>query len=147
MSSFLIQLNDLRFYAYIGVDPQERKVGNEYSVDLSITTDADDFVEEDLSTTISYADVYDIVADEMRQPRLLLESTARIIVRRLRSTFPKIEAVGVKITKLAPPIPGINGSAAVEYREWKLLLSRICAEIIKESTLGSIWQIHYMIVT
>lgn len=117
MSSFLIQLNDLRFYAYIGVDPQERKVGNEYSVDLSITTDADDFVEEDLTTTISYADVYDIVADEMRQPRLLLESTARIIARRLRSTFPKIEAVGVKITKLAPPIPGINGSAAVEYRE------------------------------
>ena len=44
MSSFLIQLNDLRFYAFIGVDPQERKVGNEYSVDLSISTDAGDFV-------------------------------------------------------------------------------------------------------
>ena len=117
MSSFLIQLNDLRFYAFIGVDPQERKVGNEYSVDLSISTDAGDFVEEDLSTTISYADLYDIIADEIRKPRLLLESTARIIARRLRSTFPTIDTVSVKITKLAPPIPGINGSASVEYRE------------------------------
>lgn len=79
--TFRITLSDLRFHASIGVADQERKVGNDFRVDMEIMMDASGFSVEQLSTTISYADVYDIISEEMRKEWLLLESVAKTIGR------------------------------------------------------------------
>lgn len=115
MGSFVIRLNSLRFFSRIGVEKQERMVGNEFLVDIAVTVPATDFEPENLDTTISYADIYDIVDKEMNVERLLLESTAMEIASAIKKMKQSIGRVEVRITKSAPPISGIQGSATVEY--------------------------------
>lgn len=76
MGRFVIRLNGLRFYSRIGVFDQERSVGNEFRVDLTAVADASGFRSENLDTTVSYADIYDVVAEAMRREWLLLESVS-----------------------------------------------------------------------
>lgn len=113
--TFTIRLEDLRFYSRIGVFEQERKVGNEFKVDCAIETDASSFSPECLDSTISYAEVYDIITEVMDKEWLLLESVAAEISHRCRNRWPSILTIATKITKLAPPISSIQGVASVEY--------------------------------
>ncbi len=116
--TFRINLNDLRFYSRIGVSDQERKVGNEYVVNVSVAYDASLFQEEDLDSSISYADIYEEIKEEMRIERLLLESTALHISKRISERWEKVEEISVKIDKSAPPVIGIAGNCGIEYF-WK----------------------------
>lgn len=115
MKEFKIRLENLKFYSYIGVMPQEREVGNNFIVDVSLVIDASGFEYENLETTISYAEIYEIVADEMKIKRQLLESTATTIAERIEKTWNNAQHIKVKITKLTPPISGIDGHSSVEY--------------------------------
>lgn len=115
---YSIELTDIRFHAFIGVMDQERIVGNEFRIDLSLDfaeTDAPaaSESEEGLSATVSYADVYAIVEAVMKAPRKLLETVGADIVESLTKRFLQIEAAKVRVEKVTPPIPGITGSAAV----------------------------------
>lgn len=118
MNSFLIKLRGLRFYSRIGVYEQERVVGNEFAVDVAVRYGAEHFEDENLSTTISYADIYAIVAEAMQREWMLLESAAKGISERISKRWAEVEEIRVTIEKATPPICGIMGSAAVEYF-WK----------------------------
>ena len=49
-----IELKSMRFYAYHGVDPQEIRVGNWFIVDLMVTVDLVQAIENDnLDSTIN----------------------------------------------------------------------------------------------
>ena len=114
---FEICLNDLVFYSYHGVFEEERKNGNEFHVWLKVTLPYKDGIEsDDLNATVSYADLYKIVAWEMQQPRNLLERVASGIVKRIRERYPKITGGSVKIEKRRPPIPGMIGTASVSLK-------------------------------
>lgn len=112
---FLIRLDDLRFHSRIGVFEQERKVGNEFVVDLCFRINADSFESERLDTTVSYADAYDVIKKIMSQEWLLLESVAKEIGSTILLSDNKIEQGSVRIRKLSVPISGMCGSASVEY--------------------------------
>lgn len=113
-----IYLDDLTFHAYHGYGAQERKVGNTFRVDLELTTDLfAAAVSDDLTDTINYAEVYDIVRQEMEVPSALLEHLAGRIIDRLLVHFPTLSAVKVKVYKIVPPIPGEIGRVGVEL--WK----------------------------
>lgn len=118
METFSINLRDLRFYSKIGVLEQERIVGNEFSVSVSITYDASGFVEERLESTISYAEVYDVVRDEMQMESLLLESVVKRISERISRQWGKATAIRVSICKHRAPISGLAGDCGIEYF-WK----------------------------
>ena len=111
---FEISLDNLRFHAYHGVFPQENMVGNEFVVDLSIRIPVPENAgEDDPESTISYADMFNIVAEEMKQPRKLMETVAERIRWRLVRDFPQIISGNIKICKSVPPIANISGSASV----------------------------------
>lgn len=110
-----IRLNDLRFYSRIGVADQERLVGNEFSVTVAINIDASSFIPENLSTSVSYADIYQIIEQEMNKTWLLLESVAKSIAEILFDRWHSIQECSVNVTKLSVPLKGIGGSASVEY--------------------------------
>lgn len=118
MEIFRINLNDLRFYSKIGVSDQERMVGNEYVVNVSIAYDARIFEEENLESSISYAEVYEEIKDEMLVERQLLESTARCISKRISERWRVVQEITIKIDKDIPPVSGIVGNCGVEYF-WK----------------------------
>lgn len=115
MSIIRIKLDNLKFYSYIGVFDQERKVGNEYVVDIYVEYPGEMFVEERLDTTISYADVYEIVKKEMSKESLLLESVARRISETLIQRWPQIVCGKICIEKESVPVAGINGKCGIEY--------------------------------
>lgn len=115
MGSFLILLDDMRFYSRIGVFGQERRVGNEFSVSMRLRVDATAFRNECLDTTVSYAHVYELVRARMGEEWLLLESVAKTIADDIHNRFENVTEACVRIDKLAPPIAGIQGTCGVEY--------------------------------
>ena len=95
----------MHFYAYHGVLPQERTVGNEYCVDLTLFYPFEAALHSDgLSDTINYAEVYETVKSEMAIPSDLLEHVAGRIIRALQARFPKITGGKIAVTKKRPPI-------------------------------------------
>lgn len=113
-----IKLNKLEFYAYHGVLPQERRVGQDYVVDVELhLSDASALkalVGDDLSATVNYAEAYEIVRREMAVPSALLEHVAQRIAGALLRAFPMVRTARVNLTKVCPPILGMTGSASVE---------------------------------
>ncbi len=67
MNSYIF-LDNVRFFAYHGVGQQEREVGNEFVINLKLKVDIARAAEtDDVTHTVSYADVYENVkssADE-----------------------------------------------------------------------------------
>ena len=100
-----ILLNNVRFHAFHGVMPQERSVGADFTLSLRLEADVWNAVwTDELNHTISYAEVYEAVADEMRTPSALLEHVAGRIVRRLFTTFPILHAISIRLLKDNPPV-------------------------------------------
>ncbi len=112
---FNIKLRDVRFHGHIGVFPQERLVGNDFKVNLSVKYKASCFKTEDLDTSISYAEIYEIVKARIGQESLLLETVAKEITEEISARWEIVEEISTEIVKLYPPITGIDGECAVEY--------------------------------
>lgn len=112
-----IVLKGLCFYARHGVGAQETLVGNEFTVDLRLRTDLTKAIETDeVNDTLSYADVFEAVKDEMSRPSRLLEHVAGRIARRLFHDFPALDEIGLKLMKRNPPMGADIESAGVELR-------------------------------
>ena len=113
-----ILLKDLRFQARHGVGAQETLVGNEFTVNLRLRTDLTKAVQtDDVADTLSYADVFEAVRDEMSRPSQLLEHVAGRIARRLFQDFPALDAIELKLMKRNPPMGADIDSAGVELVE------------------------------
>ena len=112
-----IYLDEMRFYAYHGVMEQERQVGGEYSVSLTVEADlAEAARTDDVADTVNYAALYALVEREMAVPSRLLEHVASRIGRRTLEECDRITAVTVKVTKLNPPMGADCKGASVELK-------------------------------
>ena len=108
----------IRLYAYHGVLPQEEKVGNWFTVQLMVTYPFENaMAPDDLTDTISYADLADIIKSEMAIPSKLLEHVAGRIINALQTRYPQITAGKITITKENPPIPAPTPTATIIV-EW-----------------------------
>ena len=100
-----ITLDTLRFYAYHGAEPQEAIVGAWYTVDITIKADATDAILGDnLSGTINYAKVTEVIKQQMQIRSALLEHVAGRIANALLKDFPAINSLTVKVCKENPPV-------------------------------------------
>ncbi|MDO4164135.1 MAG: dihydroneopterin aldolase [Bacteroides sp.] len=114
MKSYIF-IDDVRFYAYHGVGQQETLVGNEFTISLRMQVNITQAAEtDDVKDTVSYAEVYASVKDEMDVPSRLLEHVAGRIVKRLFSDFPTIESIELKLAKRNPPMGADVRAAGVE---------------------------------
>ncbi|MBB6276266.1 dihydroneopterin aldolase [Porphyromonas circumdentaria] len=114
-----IELTGMKFYAYHGVLSQEQKVGNWFSVDLALSVDFTSATYSDrLEDTINYAHVHELVEKEMNTPSQLIEHVAGRILQSLEKSYPTIQAIRIKVTKIAPPFKGqLDGvSVVIEKR-------------------------------
>ena len=109
-----LKLNDMRFFAYHGVLPQETKVGNYYIVNIHIDADLSSACKSDnVDDTINYAVIYNLVKSEMEKPSKLLEHVAMRILSSIKKSFPHILSIEVRLAKNNPPIRGEVKSAEV----------------------------------
>lgn len=110
-----VNLDDIHFHAHHGLLPQERTVGNEFAVDLSVTLGEERSSDySSVDKTISYADLYEIIRQEMNRPQDLLEHVAHNIASRICNAYSSVSEGNIRISKLTPPIPAIDGSASVK---------------------------------
>jgi dihydroneopterin aldolase len=103
----LIEIEGMQFYAFHGHFESERKVGNEFKVDLKLETDCNSAaVSDDLNDALNYQSAYEIVKTEMSATSHLLENVAKRILDSLYSNFESITKAEVKISKMNPPMGG-----------------------------------------
>jgi dihydroneopterin aldolase len=111
----VIALEGMHFYAYHGVYEEERRIGGEYIVDVSLSVDVGQAaVSDDLQRTVNYETVYLICEAAMRKPSNLIENVAERIALQLKHQFGYIREMSIRIQKKNPPLGGLVDAAVVE---------------------------------
>jgi dihydroneopterin aldolase len=111
----LILLENMEFHAFHGCLDDERIKGNTFlvSVCMEINTEKAGKTDE-LSDTVNYQQVYDIVNKEMGITSHLIEHVAQRIYDRLLEQIPQIFSLQVRLSKLNPPLGGKVEKASIE---------------------------------
>jgi dihydroneopterin aldolase len=112
-----ISLNKLLFVGYHGLYPEEKKLGNNYSVEIDIDFNPKQAIIDQLNQTIDYVHVYAIVKKWMEIPTPLLETLVGKIADDILSSQALANKVFVKITKLHLPIPSFEGNVSVKIEK------------------------------
>ena len=115
MVSSYICLKEVRFHAFHGVMPQERRVGADFLLSLSVGYDFSKAMRTDeVGDTLNYAEVCRIVKEEMEKPSALLEHVAGRIADAIFRQFPDVRSIDLELTKQNPPMGADCEGAGVE---------------------------------
>ena len=112
-----IHLNEMAFYGYHGVLPEETKLGQRFGLTVSLATDLSVAGQtDDLDKTVNYAEVYDICRSIVEgEPVKLIEVVAEKVASAILSSYPeKVSGVRVVLVKPDPPIAGHYASVSVD---------------------------------
>ncbi|MGG1680159.1 dihydroneopterin aldolase [Neobacillus sp. NRS-1170] len=111
-----IFVNQMEFYGYHGVFPEETRLGQRFIVDLTVSLELKRAGETDeLQHSVNYGELYQLCKEIVEgKPYKLLEAIAEKIAGSLLAAFQLIGEVTVKVIKPDPPIPGHYKSVAVE---------------------------------
>ena len=103
-----ILLEGMRFYAYHGVNPEERALGQRFMVDVVLAIDLRrPGQSDDLADTVSYSAVYKVVRGIVEgEPRNLIEAVAEEIAAAILTGFPLVARVTVTVRKPEVPMKG-----------------------------------------
>lgn len=111
-----IILKDLGFYGYHGLFSEEAALGQRFFIDLECGVDLSAPGHTDtISSTISYASIYDVVKAAFEGKRMhLIEAVAQNIVDALFAAFADLGWVIIRVRKPEAPIAMVRGEAAIE---------------------------------
>jgi len=110
-----IKLKQLRFFAHHGLYEEERKVSNEFIVDLEVAFESSVAVIKKMNETINYIKLYELVKGHMLQSTDLIETLAMKISNNIHESYPRVKKVSISITKKYPPVINFSGNVAVNY--------------------------------
>lgn len=111
-----IYLNEMEFYGYHGVLPEETRLGQRFRVCIIAKSNLREAgLSDDLEKTTSYAEIYSLCRRIMEEETFkLIEAAAEKMASSILGCFPRIESVTVKVIKPDPPIAGHYHSVAIE---------------------------------
>lgn len=111
-----VYLNQMAFYGYHGVFPEENKLGQRFLVDLILEGDLQQAGRfDDIEQTVHYGRAYQLVQEVVEgEARKLVEAVTEEICDNVLQTFSIVQRCTVKVIKPDPPIPGHYDSVAVE---------------------------------
>jgi 7,8-dihydroneopterin aldolase/epimerase/oxygenase len=111
---FTINLNKLQFFSFHGLYEEEKVLGGEYEVNLSLDLDEKGEVLK-IQDTVNYEKIFTIVKQRMNIPTALLETVAQEIANLVCSSDNRIRKITVSVEKKNPPIANFQGSVSVSY--------------------------------
>jgi len=116
-----IVLNNIRAYGYTGLLPEERTLGQWFAVDVRLELCLETAGQtDDIGDTLDYRGVIDQIQTTIRTERfLLLERLAQVLTQQVLA-FPLVQAVTLRVTKVAPPIPDFTGQISIELHRGKV---------------------------
>ena len=108
-----VALKDVKFYAFHGLYPEEQLTGNQFFVDVTVT-----FMPlgetEDLTKTVNYEEINQILIEQMKETQKLLETVVKNIIESLIATYPQLLTATVGIKKMNPIMKGEIGHSFVQ---------------------------------
>ena len=103
-----IELEGMEFRAFHGCREREKVVGNDFVVDFRGEMDMSAAAEsDDLRNAVNYAEIYEVIKEEMAKPSDLLEHVTGRIVKALEEKFPQFISFSVRVSKKRPPVSGV----------------------------------------
>lgn len=106
-----VSIERMRLRAFHGVLPQEREAGNTFEVTVRLHCPLPD--SDRIESTVSYADVAEVIHRVMSTPAALLETVAAGLFKELTDRFPSVSGGEITVAKLTPPISAEVASASV----------------------------------
>ena len=110
-----IELKEIVLRGFHGLYEEEKKIGNEFEINLSVVTKPTGGTITGLSETVNYAALYELLRSEMKKPRELLETFVMEFAELIHQQFRGIYKISISITKLHPPILQFQGKVSVSY--------------------------------
>ncbi|RYY55622.1 MAG: dihydroneopterin aldolase [Chitinophagaceae bacterium] len=110
-----IELRNVRFRAFHGLYPEERQKGNDFVVNMWARYPAPALPVREISDTVDYSALFNIINTIMQEPVDLLETLVQTIGEEAVRQFPQLVEVMVSVEKLNPPIDNFEGSASVSF--------------------------------
>ncbi len=108
----IVELQQIKFFAYHGLYDFERTSGGDFLLDVLIDA-PDNESYRVIHDVVDYEKIYAILKHQMETPQLFIEEVARLIKLDLINAFGAANHIKVSVTKCAPPIQGMSGSAKV----------------------------------
>jgi len=102
----LIEIKGIKSFGYHGVLESEKITGQDFYVDVVLEVDLTRAsATDDVSDTINYAEVTDLVVAEITGDRVsLIEKLASKIADRIKATYPQAATVSVTVHKPQAPV-------------------------------------------
>jgi 7,8-dihydroneopterin aldolase/epimerase/oxygenase len=110
-----ISIHNASFYSHHGLFTEEKIIGGEFEVNLTVTYLPEQSVIEKIEETINYATLYEIVKKRMAKATPLLETIAMELHQEIVHLFPLVKHITVIIEKKNPPISNFIGSTMVNF--------------------------------
>ena len=111
-----IGFEGMRFHSAVGVFAEEKIIGNEIEIDLTVEI-PDIIVNDSLEATVDYSEIHEEVAEVMKEQMDLLETVADNIISALAGRFPSIEKIWIRVAKIHPPLPARISKVFIE-KKW-----------------------------
>lgn len=112
-----INIEGIELYAYHGRLDEEGKIGGNYIVDVYMEVNfLNAALKDDLNLTIDYCNIYEISKKQMAIRSKLIEDVCLRIYNEIKDTFPSLNNLHVKVTKLLPPMNGNVKNVSVEIK-------------------------------
>ena len=103
----IIEVTNIKVYAYHGCLEEETIIGSEYLVNVAVKANLTQAAASDnLKDTVDYVHINHIVKEEMAIPAKLLEHVADRIIQRILLEINIVIEVSVAVSKINPPIGG-----------------------------------------
>ena len=113
-----IHLSKLQFYSFHGFHNEERILGNNYEVNVTLTIERAGRITA-IEQTVNYETLFEMIRQRMKTPALLLETIAQELVDMIQSSDERIKTVQVNILKKYPPQVSMEGEVSVTcYKEF-----------------------------
>ena len=109
-------IKGLEIFAYHGVNPEEKRDGQPFVLDITLATD--------LGDTVNYAGVRKTVQRAFTEAKYdLIERAAQVVCEAVLGDFPQVEAVTLRLKKPQAPMNAVFDYAGVEItlkrEEWE----------------------------
>jgi dihydroneopterin aldolase len=108
-----IHLVDILLHGYHGLFEEEKLVGNTFKINVTVVYTPAHFPITNLSDTIDYGAVFQILQRHMQVATPLLETLAANFCTSVFEKFATAQEISIRIQKMVPPISGMVGSVAV----------------------------------
>ena len=116
MANYQVSIEDIRIFAFHGLYPEERILGNWYTLDVIVESETQPNFSDDIANTIDYSQIFAICKQVMANPVDLLETVAEKIAQKIRNEFSEEVSILVQISKENPPMGVSAGKSTVLYR-------------------------------